>query len=263
VAGALAVTVPMFTGPVAFNVTDALGQLDGLKQLAAVAVTLFAFSTVSDPLMKTCALPVVVFEVAVRLDAASTRLAKTVPLVAVRLTVPVLSMTPALTLVPESATFPAAAVMFPVLTPCPAVAVTAPPLVVMLEVKTPDEVDVSDVAPLVLIAPRLSELGAVAVKLAPDTAPSCSEVVEVALTAPAPAFTASDEAWIAPTVEFNVTAPPEVAIVAADGPEITGALSETAPPAVVMFALTSSWFGMLLICVFVARLSGSGAAGAV
>ena len=112
-------------------------------------------------------------------------------------------------------------------------------------------------------SPKLTKLGAVAVRLPPVTAPRFNVVAEAAFIAPLPALTASGEAWIAPTVEVRVTAPPEVVIVAAVGPEITGALNETGPPAVVILALTSSWFEMLLIEVFVARLSGSGAAGAV
>ena len=171
VAGALAETVPTFTGPVPLRWTVALGQKNAEEQVPAVAVTLVAFRTVAEPLMKTCAdAPgLVVVEWAVKLDAESTAVAKIVPFVATSPTVPVLLITPALTLVPEretlpapeatlpvftdefaavSDTFPPPVAMAPVETPNGAVAVKAPPVVVTLDVEIPLEVEVSEIAPV-------------------------------------------------------------------------------------------------------------------
>ena len=178
--------------------------------------------------------------VAVRLEALLTVVLMNVD-VAVRFTAPVVVMVPPEMLVPDRATVPLPAAAVPTLTfPDTLVAETLPVVV----------------KPLVVIDP-----GAFAVNVLPVTPPSVIEpTVFVAVTAPAPAFSARLLALIWP-VAFKLIAPPLVAMEIVGGEAtfwIVGAFSVTAPPAVVIPAARSRRFGVDAVSA-----SGSGSAGVV
>jgi len=212
VAGALAVMVPILMLPVAVRLMLAPGHDVVNEQLTAVAVMEFAFSAVAELMLML--LLKELFDVAVTPLELFT-VALILPAVALRATVPVVSIVPPLTLVPVIATAPPPAVSVPKLLTEDAVLVmvNAPP-----PVEAPDvliELPVDDIAtgpPVVVIKPPiLIELPDDDVKLPPVTALNCWKPVDVAETAPVPASSDNCDACIAP-LEFSVMAPPPVAI---------------------------------------------------
>jgi len=155
--------------------------------------------------------------------------------VAVRFTAPVVVIVPPETARPDSATVPLPAVAAPK--------------------STLPDVLVTETLPVVVILLVVIDPGAFAVNVLPVTPPSAIEPTVLAtVTAPDPAFSARllPLIWF---VAFTLIAPPLVAMVIAGGEAtfwIVGAVSETAPPAVVIPAARSSRLGTPVL-----KLSGS------
>jgi len=200
-------------------------------------VTALALSTVSDERF-TDALPWLFVAFAVTPEALLILKLLMLPAEAVSETVPVVSSGAELLferLVPEIAMLPLPARIERVVIADGEVIVTAPPAgpVPPARVSMVEKVAtllfaelIVTAPPLVVIAPDIwMKSGAVALKLPPLTAPSCSELPEgavagattlpaVAVTAPLPASSDRAEAWMAP-VALRLIAPPAVAMVEA------------------------------------------------
>ena len=269
--GAVAATVPTLTPRLPLSEIEApLHEPEKLLHCVVVAVAEVAFRTVFDERL-TEALPKSVVALTVTLEALSTVAFTNVDVngspAAVKATVPVVSMMPVLTPVPESDTAPEPAeiplanteelvlvrdtappplVIVPVPTDDAAFMVTLPPPDVTLDVLTELPPEPSVTAPVVVMSPVSMKPGAVAKRLPPLTLLRSRKLPGVTLpaiaeTAPVPALSESEDPAI-DSVVARLIAPPAVAIVGALKLWIRGALNETAPPAVVMFAPISIMF---------------------